>query len=208
MSLHSRNAHGHFKRTILREKFEAMCRNAKLRFTFCASRCNRNAFGHLTRACCKPKSNKTRASDFARACAIETHMDKPQESIFAKIYQKKTAGNHPDQTPAFTPTTVTTPQCGHTVWGITGQVSEKKRRKTKPTNLPSQRARAHRRFNAHRCEKNMVTWFENAQNAMNKIGWLTRATGYLTGLTKHTSVLECKAVSCHHSCNQKCVGVE
>jgi putative SOS response-associated peptidase YedK len=120
------------------------------------------------------------------------------KSQFLRKFTKKTAGNkigHPDQTPAFTPTTVTTPQCGHTVWGITGQVSEQKRRKTKPTNLPSQRARAHRRFNAHRCEKNMVTWFENAQNAMNKIAWLTRATGYLTGLTKHMSVLECKAVS-------------
>ena len=148
------------------------------RVRFCASLRNRDAHGQTTRV------------------------------NFCENLPKKTAGNHPDQTPAFTPTTVTTPQCGHTVWGITGQVSEKKRRKTKPTNLPSQRARAHRRFNAHRCEKNMVTWFENAQNAMNKIGWLTRATGYLTGLTKHTSVLECKAVSCHHSCNQKCVGVE
>jgi hypothetical protein len=44
-----------------------------------------------------------------RACAVEMHFN-----------IQKNAGaqsEHPDQAPAFTPT-VSTPQCGHTVWGI------------------------------------------------------------------------------------------
>ena len=56
---------------------------------------------------------------FVRACAVEMHFNISQEPLYTEIYKKNTAtqSEHPDQAPAFTPT-VRTPQCGHTVWGI------------------------------------------------------------------------------------------
>ena len=57
-------------------------------------------------------------TEFVRACAVETHMDKSQKPFAARIYQKNARGQteHPDQAPALT-LTVRTPQSGHTVWG-------------------------------------------------------------------------------------------
>ena len=46
------------------------------------------------------------------------HVDISQEQFYARIYSKNAGGQmeHPDLTPALTPT-VRTPQCGHAVWG-------------------------------------------------------------------------------------------
>ena len=96
--------------------------------TFWASLHNQNAHGHVTRAilCRKshgkgrrPIASKTHGADFARACAVETHMNISQASNFyTKIYRENAGAQseHPDQAPALTPTS-RTPRCGHTVWG-------------------------------------------------------------------------------------------
>ena len=57
---------------------------------------------------------------FARACAVDMHINISQEPFYTEIYRKNAAAQleHPDQAPAFT-LTVRTPQCGHTVWGKT-----------------------------------------------------------------------------------------
>ena len=57
---------------------------------------------------------------FVRACAVEMHFNMSQELLYTEIERKNAAAQseHPDHAPAFT-LTVTTPQCGHTVWGNT-----------------------------------------------------------------------------------------
>ena len=66
----------------------------------------------------------SRAADFVRACAVEMHMDISREPFYARIDRK-----NPDQAPALPPT-VRTPQCGHTVWGM----SQKPGLKRRPSN--------------------------------------------------------------------------
>ena len=57
---------------------------------------------------------------FARACAVETHMDISQEPFCMEMYRKDAAraGYHLDQTAGLNPHRKPL-QCGHTVWGIT-----------------------------------------------------------------------------------------
>jgi hypothetical protein len=45
-----------------------------------------------------------RDADFARACAVEMHLDISQEPLFAEIYRKNARAQleHPDHAPAFT----------------------------------------------------------------------------------------------------------
>ena len=58
--------------------------------TFCASRRSQNSQGHLTRAMLFGNlQGKRRAARFARACAVEMHMDMWQELFYAKIYRAK-----------------------------------------------------------------------------------------------------------------------
>ena len=81
----------------------------------CASQRGRNALGHFKRAVLRenlrgkyraPRSSKAHSADFARACAIEMHMDMSLEQFYARIYRKKAGSRieHPDQAPALTPT--------------------------------------------------------------------------------------------------------
>ena len=78
-SLRSRNAHGEMSQE---QEFSSKCRALRLGQPFWASLRNRNAHGHVRRAvfcknaqvkCRRPRSRKTRAAEFVRACAIETH---------------------------------------------------------------------------------------------------------------------------------------
>ena len=66
----------------------------------------------------KNAAAQNRGPHFVRACAVEMHVNISQEPLFTEIYRKnaQAQSEHPDQAPAFT--TVKTPQCGHTVWGI------------------------------------------------------------------------------------------
>ena len=59
-----------------------------------------------------------------RACAVKMHMDMSQEWVYARIYRRNAGSQmeHPDQAPAFT-LTARSPQCGHTVWGISEHLS-------------------------------------------------------------------------------------
>ena len=66
----------------------------------------------------KNAAPQDRDNRFVRACTVEMHMDISHEPFHARI-SRKNAGEqmeHPDLTPALTPT-VRTPQCGHAVWG-------------------------------------------------------------------------------------------
>ena len=141
-SLHSRNAHGHVR--ILCENSQVNCRRPRSRMAHVADFVRACTVEMHTRArkrlaqipldmqtvrratlcenfqvkCRRPISSKPRGADFARACAVEMHMDIAQEPVYARIYRKEAGSQmeHPDQAPVFTPT-VTTPQCGHNVWG-------------------------------------------------------------------------------------------
>ena len=141
-SLHSRNAHGHVR--ILCENSQVNCRRPRSRMAHVADFVRACTVEMHTRAhkrlaqipldmqtvrratlcenfqvqCRRPISSKPHGADFARACAVEMHMDIAQEPVYARIYRKEAGSQmeHPDQAPVFTPT-VTTPQCGHNVWG-------------------------------------------------------------------------------------------
>ena len=88
--LRSRNARGHFRRAILRGNLQEKCRTPISGHPFCASQRNRNAHGHFTRTI-----------------------------FFGNLKEKRSHTIPPTsiEHPALT-VTVRTPQCGHTVWGI------------------------------------------------------------------------------------------
>ena len=153
-SLHSRNAHGHVR--ILCENSQVNCRRPRSRMAHVADFVRACTVEMHTRAhkrhkrlaqipldmqtvrratlcenfqvkCRRPISSKPRGADFARACAVEMHMDIAQEPVYARIYRKEAGSQmeHPDQAPVFTPT-VTTPQCGHNVWGTYCNIQNEK----------------------------------------------------------------------------------
>ena len=91
LSLHSRNAPGHFAKAILRENLHEKCRGPRSRPTLCASLRSRNALGHCTNEnlqvkCCRHLQTKIGDHTFARACAVEMHLDIAQEAFDAIIY--------------------------------------------------------------------------------------------------------------------------
>ena len=82
-SLRRRNAHGRVTRAILRGNLQGKCRalGARQREPAQSTR------GHVTRAILcrnlqvkgrRPRASKSRGADFARACAIDMHMDMEQ----------------------------------------------------------------------------------------------------------------------------------
>ena len=86
--------------------------------TFCASLRSRDPHEHLTRAIFVreftakmrgPRSGQPCWAHFAQACAIEMHMNISGIYLFRNLHME-----HPDPTPAWTPT-VRTAQCEHTV---------------------------------------------------------------------------------------------
>ena len=109
--------------------------SGNLQVKCCAPEPAPNADTHLARACAvemhvnisrEPLIRKfTRKmpaqnadTHFVRACAVEMHVSISQQPIYTEMFRKNAdaQSEHPDQTPAFTPT-VRTPQCEHTVWG-------------------------------------------------------------------------------------------
>ena len=81
--LRNRNAHGHLARTVLYENLQKKCRAPRPGQPFCAS----------------------------RACAVETHMDMPQEPFYARIYRKNTAPQRRDNRFAQSKCTWTSRKC-------------------------------------------------------------------------------------------------
>ena len=81
--LRNRNAHGHLARTVLYENLQKKCRAPRPGQPFCAS----------------------------RACAVETHMDMPQEPSYARIYRKNTAPQRRDNRFAQSKCTWTSRKC-------------------------------------------------------------------------------------------------
>ena len=93
------------------------------RHTLSASLRSGNACQHFTRATFVRKFTRKMPAQnadthFVRACAVEMHVSISQQPIYTEMFRKNAdaQSEHPDQTPAFTPT-VRTPQCEHTVWG-------------------------------------------------------------------------------------------
>ena len=112
-SLHSRNAHGHVR--ILCENSQVNCRRPRSRMAHVADFVRACTVEMHTRAhkrlaqipldmqtvrratlcenfqvkCRRPISSKPRGADFARACAVEMHMDIAQEPVYARIYRKE-----------------------------------------------------------------------------------------------------------------------
>ena len=123
-SLRSRNAHEHLTKAILCKGLQEKCCPPEVRHTFRASLRNRNAHGHLRKSHVMPEFTgkmppHNLGARFARACAVEMHMDISEGSFYARMNRKNAGGQstNPDLTPALTPT-VRSPQCGHAVWGI------------------------------------------------------------------------------------------
>ena len=100
--IYRQNAAPHFTRAILYKNFT-------IRATL-----SRN----LQEKCCAPESAQNADTHFVRACAVEMHVSISQQPLYTEMFRKNAdaQSEHPDQTPAFTPT-VRTPQCEHTVWG-------------------------------------------------------------------------------------------
>ena len=91
----SRNACGHFTRTILCGNLKGKCRTLIPRPPFRVSLRNRNAHGHFTSHSCVFFSRKYANT----ACAVEMHMDISQEPFCVNL--QKNAGRygyHVDQT--------------------------------------------------------------------------------------------------------------
>ena len=84
-------------RAILCENFHEKCRTPEVSRACCASPHGRHVPGHATRAILcrnlqvkghRPRAGKTRGADFARACAVETHMDISQAPFMRKFTRK------------------------------------------------------------------------------------------------------------------------
>ena len=93
-SLRSRNAHEHLKKAILCEGLQEKCCPPEVRHTFCASLRNRNAHGHLRKSHVMPEFTgkmppHNLGARFARACAVEMHMDISEGSFYARMNRKK-----------------------------------------------------------------------------------------------------------------------
>ena len=69
-----------------------------------------------------PRPGKPRWAHFARTCTIEVHINISEKQVMGEFTAEQAKGQmeHPDRTPALTPT-ARTPQCGHTVWVKNGQ---------------------------------------------------------------------------------------
>ena len=126
-SLHGRNACQHFTRATLYTNLKVKCRRPNARPTLCATLRSRNAHQHFTRATLYKKMTGKNAADQSGP-RTQTHtLCEPAQSkctstfhkshFILKFTGKKAAdqSEHPDQATAFT-ATVTTQQCGQTVW--------------------------------------------------------------------------------------------
>ena len=82
----------------------------------CTWTCDKSRFlrENLQEKCRGPRSRKSRAGDFVRACAVEMHMNISKEHFYARIYRKNDGEQnaYSDLTPALT-LTVRTPQWTH-----------------------------------------------------------------------------------------------